>query len=47
MFIEVANGIWLVSLMNYDLGFFEEKENRVEPVSDSPLVPKVLPMSSV
>jgi len=44
---EVANGIWLVSFMNYDLGFFDEKENRVEPVSDSSLVPKVLPMSSV
>lgn len=44
---EVANGIWLVSFMSYDLGFFDEKENRVEPVSDSPLVPKVLPMSSV
>ncbi|MFC1719786.1 integrase core domain-containing protein [Pseudomonadota bacterium] len=43
---EVANGIWLVSFMEYDLGFFDEKENRVEPVSDSPLVPKVLPMSS-
>jgi putative transposase len=44
---EVADGIWLVSFMNYDLGFFDEKENRVEPVSDSSLVPKVLPMSSV
>jgi len=41
---EVANSTWLVSFMNYDLGFIDEKENRVEPVSDSPLVPKVLPM---
>ena len=44
---EVADGIWLVSFMQYDLGFFDQKENRVEPVADSPLVPKVLPMSSV
>jgi len=44
---EVADGIWLVSFMDYDLGFFDEKENRVEPVSVSSLVPKVLPMSSV
>jgi putative transposase len=43
---EVANGIWLVSFMDYDLGFFDEKENRVETVGDNPLAPKVLPMSS-
>jgi hypothetical protein len=30
--------------MDFDLGIFYEKENRVEPASDSPLVPKVLPM---
>lgn len=43
---EVADGIWLVSFMDYDLGFFDENENRVEPVSNNPLAPKVLPMSS-
>jgi putative transposase len=43
---EVSDGIWLVSFMEYDLGFFDEKENRVEPVSENPLAPKVLPMSS-
>jgi putative transposase len=43
---EVADAIWLVSFMDYDLGFFDEKEDRVEPVGDNPFAPKVLPMSS-
>ena len=43
---EVADKIWLVSFMNYDLGFFDEAENRVEPVGQNPFAPKVLPMSS-
>lgn len=43
---EVADKIWLVSFMQYDLGFFDEDENRVEP-ADNPFLPKVLPMSSV
>jgi putative transposase len=42
---EVADRIWLVSFMEYDLGFFDEDENRVEP-ADNPFVTKVLPMSS-
>jgi hypothetical protein len=29
--------------MDYDLGFFEKEENRVEP-ADNPFIPKVLPM---
>ena len=41
---EVADKIWLVSFMEYDLGFFDEDENRVEP-ADIPFVTKVLPMS--
>ena len=28
---EVSEKIWLVSFMEYDLGFFDEDENRVEP----------------
>ncbi len=28
---EVADKIWLVSFMNYDLGFFDEEQGRVEP----------------
>ena len=28
---EVADKIWLVSFMQYDLGFFDQDEGRVEP----------------
>ena len=28
---EIDDQIWLVSFLNYDLGFFDNKENRVEP----------------
>ena len=41
---EVADKIWLVSFMHYDLGFFDKEENRVEPVGNNPFTPKVLPM---
>ena len=44
---EVANDIWLVSFMDYDLGFFDKEVNRVEPVGENPFAPKVLPMSPV
>ncbi len=44
---EIADQVWLVSFMQYDLGFFDEDENRVEPVGHNPFAPKVLPMSSV
>ena len=43
---EVADKIWLVSFMQFNLGFFDEQENRVEPVSRNPFAPKLLPMSS-
>lgn len=43
---EVADKVWLVSFMDYDLGFFDEEENRVEPMGENPFAPKVLPMSS-
>jgi len=43
---EVADKVWLVSFMDYDLGFFDEQENRVEPVGYNPFAPNVLPMSS-
>ena len=42
---EVADQIWLVSFMNYDLGFFDQDEDRVEPVGHNPFAPKVLPMA--
>ncbi|MEM9621139.1 MAG: IS481 family transposase [Pseudomonadota bacterium] len=31
---EVEDKIWLVSFMQYDLGFFDEKEGRVEPTAN-------------
>lgn len=37
---EVEDKIWLVSFMDYDLGFFDEREDRVEPASN-PFVPKL------
>ena len=43
---EVADQVWLVSFMNYDLGFFDKDENTVEPMGQNPFAPKVLPMSS-
>ena len=43
---EVSEKIWLGSFMEYDLGFFDQDENRVEPAKN-PFTPKVLPMSSV
>ena len=36
---EVADKIWLVSFMEYDLGFFDEEAGRVEPASN-PFVPE-------
>lgn len=43
---EVADKIWLVSFMQYDIGFFDEDEHKVQP-ADNPFMPNVLPMSSV
>lgn len=41
---EVADRIWQVSFMTYDLGFFDHQTGRVESASN-PFAPKVLPMS--
>jgi hypothetical protein len=44
---KVADRIWLVSLMHYDLGFFDKDEGRIEP-APNPFAPdKVLTMSPV
>jgi len=43
---EVDDKIWLVSFMNYDLGFFDENEGRVQP-ANNPFLPRLLPMSPV
>jgi len=44
---EVDDDIWLVTFMDYDLGFFDKDVNRVEPAGENPFAPKVLPMSPV
>jgi len=41
---EVEDGIWIVSFLDYDLGYFDQVAKRVEPVDD-PFKIKVLPMS--
>ena len=41
---EVAERIWLVTFMPYDLGYFDDETCRLEPI-DNPFGPKVLPMS--
>ncbi len=43
---EVADGIWLVSFMQFDLGYFDHETCRMEPV-ENPFRAKVLPMSPV
>ena len=42
---QVGDRIWLVTFMQYDLGYFDDDEGRLEPI-DNPFGPKVLPMSS-
>jgi putative transposase len=41
---EVADHIWLISFMHYDLGFFDDQCNRVER-APNPFSARVLPMS--
>jgi len=41
---QVSEHIWLVSFMDYDLGYFDDETCRLEPI-DNPFQPKVLPMS--
>ena len=43
---EVSDQIWLVSFLDFDLGYFDEEDNRLAP-AENPFLPKVLPMSSV
>jgi len=44
---EVADEIWLVSFMQYDLGFFDKEKGRVEPAPNPFAGNKVLTMSPV
>ena len=41
---EVDHGIWLVSFMDYDLGYIDLEEKTLQPL-ENPFGPKVLPMS--
>jgi putative transposase len=43
---EVDDQVWLVSFMQYDLGYFDEQTCKLEAL-ENPFGPKVLPMSSV
>lgn len=43
---QVADQIWLVSFMDYDLGFFDNETARVE-CAQNPFNAKVLPMSPI
>ena len=43
---EVEDDIWLVTFMEYDLGYFDEQTCKLEPLPN-PFGPKVLPMSPV
>ena len=40
---QVSEELWLVSFMDYDLGYFDHETCRLEPL-DNPFGPKVLPM---
>ena len=40
---EVDDGIWLVSCMDYDLGYIDLEEKTLQPLHN-PFGPKVLPM---
>lgn len=42
---EVSDDVWLVSFMEYNLGYFDGDNDRIVP-ADNPFLPKVLPMSS-
>ena len=41
---QVSDRIWVVTFMDYDLGYLDDETCRLEP-SANPFGPKVLPMS--
>ena len=43
---EVDDGIWLVSFMHYDLGYFDLEQKTLQPL-DNPLGTRLSPMSQV
>ena len=42
---ETDDGVWLVTFMDYDLGYFDVESKRLEPLAN-PFGPRLLPMSS-
>ena len=42
---QVGDRIWLVTFMQYDLGYFDDETCRLEPI-ENPFGPKVLPIRS-
>ena len=38
---EVGDGIWLVSFMKYDLGYFDEETSKLEPLA-YPFAPEIV-----
>ena len=42
---QVGERIWLVTFMQYDLGYFDDETCRLEPI-ENPFGPKLLPMCS-
>jgi putative transposase len=43
---EVEKQVWLVSFLDYDLGFFDTEKGRVEPAPDAFVPDRVLTMCS-
>ena len=43
---QVSDRIWLVTFMDYDLGYFDDETCRLEPL-ENPFGPKVLPMTPI
>jgi putative transposase len=43
--MQVGERTWLVTFMQYDLGYFDDEACRLEPI-ENPFGPKVLPMCS-
>ena len=41
---QASDRIWLVSFMDYELGYFDDGTCRLEPL-ENPFSPNVLPMS--
>ena len=42
---QVGERIWLVTFMQYDLGYFDDEACRLEPI-ENPFGPKLLPLRS-